>query len=182
MNSWYLHCLGGLREKGFKKQIRISQIRSLCVIVIQIRIIITFHSVHELRIGSWCIFGVLEWNKEKIKIAPAEAVMIEPYLLIRKLTFILFEDEKPGGTVRAVVQSCTKRTAKICREQSYLDSFSLISKSQDVPREQKLNFSVCLTRSTTWLLEILQILQLGVRDGEWWERDVYRTSLKNISA
>lgn len=75
--------------------------------------------------------------------------MIEPYLLIRKLTFILFEDEKPRATVRAAVQSCTKRTAKICGEQSYLDPFSLISKSQDVPGEQKLNFSVCLTRSTT---------------------------------
>lgn len=52
--------------------------------------------------------------------------MIEPYLLIRKLTFILFEDEKPRATARAAVQSCAKHGAKVCGEQSYPDPlFSL---------------------------------------------------------
>lgn len=75
--------------------------------------------------------------------------MIEPYLLIRKLTFILFEDEKPRATARAAAQSCAKCTAKVCGEQSNPDPFSLISKPQDVPGEQKLNVSVCLTRRMT---------------------------------
>lgn len=46
---------------------------------------------------------------------------MEPYLLIRKLTFILFEDEEPGATARAAAQSCAGRPAKVCGEQPYLD-------------------------------------------------------------